>query len=112
MSHGKFIEGSFQSHGIPLPDVKDDKAELQTLQDWLDSYHIKDLIDLKTGQVNQSVLSVIPHIPEKRMGQRKETYREYEPLAVPSWMEHGVQKMTQESCMKAVGRFLLEVSQL
>jgi xylulose-5-phosphate/fructose-6-phosphate phosphoketolase len=96
---------------VPLPAAKTDKAELADLQGWLESYDIQSLIDPKTGNIDKSILELIPKDAVKRLGRRKEVYAGYEPLEVPSWIETGlgVKAGKQESCMKVVGEFLLKV---
>jgi xylulose-5-phosphate/fructose-6-phosphate phosphoketolase len=108
--HGEFIEGSFRSHQVPLPAAKTDPEELGALKEWLGSYRPHHLFDLqgKGGPVEE-MLSLIPVNNEKKMGQRKESYKSHQPLSTPDWMRYCVQKGTQESCMKAIGRFLKEV---
>jgi len=108
---GEFVEGSFKAHQVPLPAAKTDKEELADLQQWLESYDIQKLIDLKSGSVDKSILEFVPKVAEKRLGQRKEAYASYEPLDVPSWIGTGLAAKSgnQESCMKVVGKFLLEV---
>lgn len=43
--HGKMIEDSFRSHGIPLEEVHTDEDEFQALKSWLESYKIQELLD-------------------------------------------------------------------
>jgi xylulose-5-phosphate/fructose-6-phosphate phosphoketolase len=102
---GEFVEGSFHSHQVPLMKVKTDKAQLADLQKWLLSYSPKDLFT-ETGDIIDSIKSIIPVDPEKRLGQRAESYKHHEPLDLPDWRKFGVDKGSEESCMKAVGRFL------
>lgn len=45
-----------------------------------------------------------------KLGQKKEAYAAYTPLDVPEWGQSGVQKGSQQSCMKVVGEFLLHVA--
>lgn len=52
---------------------------------------------------------MIPEHDQKKLGQRKEAYDAYEALKVPNWLERGVEKGIQESCMKVVGSLLKEV---
>ena len=106
--HGEFVEGSFHSHQVPLPLAKTSDEELEQLQTWLASYEPKSLFT-KEGVPVDAVLSVIPVINEKKLGQRKESYAAYKPLLIPNWEDNCVQKGSQESCMKVVGRFLKEV---
>ena len=77
---GEWIEGSFNVHQVPLTSAKTDSQELEAFQNWLHSYEVKDLIGLKTGALHESVLSIIPKDPAKKMGQRKEAYALYKPL--------------------------------
>jgi len=106
--HGEFVEGSFHSHQVPLPLAKTSDEELKQLQTWLSSYKPGELFT-KEGVPVDAVLSVVPTVDEKKLGQRKESYAAYKPLLNPKWEDNCVQKGSQESCMKAVGRFLKEV---
>ncbi|CCM00082.1 uncharacterized protein FIBRA_02109 [Fibroporia radiculosa] len=108
MLHGEFIEGSFRAHQVPLPAAKTDPEQLRMLQDWLLSYKPKDLFD-KHGIPVEKILSMIPEVPHKRLGRRKEAYAGYIPLEVPDWLPMGVTKGSEQSCMKLIGEFLLNV---
>lgn len=108
-SHGEYIEGSFRAHQVPLPNAKTDDEELSVLQQWLDSYKISELINTETGIPLESILRVVPKVPSKRLGQRKEANGDYNALTMPEWEKLGVEKGTQESCMKRIGKYLLEV---
>lgn len=59
--------------------------------------------------VVDEVLSIIPNESTKKIGQRTEAYAAYEALKVPEWIDRGVKKGSQESCMKVVGSFLKEI---
>jgi xylulose-5-phosphate/fructose-6-phosphate phosphoketolase len=106
--HGEFVEGSFHSHQVPLPLAKTSDEELKQLQTWLASYKPEELFT-KEGVPVDAVLSVIPVVNEKKLGQRKESFAACKPLLTPNWEDSCVPKGSQESCMKAVGRFLKEV---
>lgn len=112
--HGEFVEGSYRSHQVPLPEAKTDKAELKLLQAWLSSYRPQELFcvgddkDTPDGSPVRDLLEVIPE-GDKRLGMRKEAYAAYQPLEVPKWMDFGVQKGIQASCMKTIGEFLKQV---
>ncbi|KAH9481511.1 putative phosphoketolase [Psilocybe cubensis] len=108
MINGEIIEGSFHSHQVPLPGAKTSDEELAALQDWLSSYKPQELFTPQ-GVPIDAVLSVIPDVNTKKLGQKKESYAAYTPLLTPEWMDNCVEKGTQESCMKAIGRFLKEV---
>ncbi|KAI0077898.1 phosphoketolase [Panus rudis PR-1116 ss-1] len=102
--HGEYIEGSFRSHQVPLPEAKTDAEERKLLQEWLDGYGPKEV--LPNGEPSEAVLSVIPEDDNKKLGQRKEAYAAYTPLEVPVWLDYGVEKGSQESCMKVIGKYL------
>lgn len=102
------MEGSFNAHQVPLPKAKKDKEELQALQSWLSSYGARELFTEK-GEPIDEVLSIIPTDNEKKLGQRKEAYRDYKPADLPDWKDFGVQKGSQESSMNVTGKFLDEV---
>lgn len=105
---GKIIEGSFHSHQVPLPKAETDEKQLKLLQDWLKSYKPEQLFH-EDGAPVDSIQRLIPNIDEKKLGQRKEAYKAYVPLKTPDWKPLGVEKGTQESCMKRVGQYLAEV---
>jgi xylulose-5-phosphate/fructose-6-phosphate phosphoketolase len=106
--HGEYIEGSFHSHQVPLPAAKTSAEELQALEDWLSSYKPQELFT-KDGAPNETILRIIPEVNSKKLGQKKESYANYTPLSTPDWEPLCAQKGSQESCMKAVGKFLREV---
>ncbi|KAJ7650731.1 phosphoketolase [Roridomyces roridus] len=106
--HGEPIEGSFHSHQVPLPGAKTDPEQRTALQTWLESYKAKELFTAEGVPVPE-VLSVVPEDVEKRLGQKKESFRAYVKLATPPWKEFCVEQGTQESCMKTVGQFLKAV---
>ncbi|TCD60297.1 hypothetical protein EIP91_010418 [Steccherinum ochraceum] len=107
--HGEYIEGSFRSHQVPLPEAKHDKEELALLQQWLESYKPKELFDAD-GKPNEAILSIIPEADDLKLGQKKEGYAAYTPLEVPDWKDTAVEKGSMQSCMKVVGSFLRIVS--
>ncbi|KAL0954571.1 hypothetical protein HGRIS_003531 [Hohenbuehelia grisea] len=106
--HGELIEGSFHSHQVPLPGAKSSAEELTALQNWLGSYRPEELFT-KDGVPVPEVLSVVPDSTELRLGQKKESYKAFTPLQTPDWQPLCAERGSQESCMKAVGRFLKEV---
>ncbi|KXN90573.1 putative phosphoketolase, partial [Leucoagaricus sp. SymC.cos] len=83
---GNIIEGSFQSHQVPLPKAKSDERHLRPLDVWLKSYNPM----------------------TRKLGWKRESYKAYIPLDVPDWRLLTVRKVTQERCMKHVGKFLGE----
>ncbi|RKL33323.1 putative phosphoketolase [Fusarium oxysporum] len=104
---GEFIEGSFHSHQIPVPNASKDEEHLKILQDWLKTYDTAHL--LKDGKPADSILEIIPQKDEKRLGQLKKTYDPYQQLEVPNWKTFAVEKASQNSCMKQTGDFLNQV---
>jgi xylulose-5-phosphate/fructose-6-phosphate phosphoketolase len=107
---GKIIEGSFNSHQVPLPKAKSDDTQLQALKDWLSSYHVSEIID-KQGKPTDSILNTMPKDDSKKLGQLKESYAPYNGLELTEWRDCAVEKGTDQSCMKAVGSYLDTVFQ-
>ncbi|KAK4118974.1 D-xylulose 5-phosphate/D-fructose 6-phosphate phosphoketolase [Parathielavia appendiculata] len=101
---GKLIEGSFHSHQVPLPKANSDETQLRALNDWLSSYKISEL--LIDGKPTETVLNILPSKDEKKLGQIKATYDPYISLKAVDWTEFGVEKGTEQSCMKVTGKFL------
>ena len=105
---GEFIEGSFHSHQVPVPDAKTDSEGLKTLQKWLSSYNPAELFTERGRPIDQ-VLSIVPENKERRLGQAKETFAGREPIVVPDWKELAVAKGSEESCMRLVGKYMDKV---
>ncbi|OQE95379.1 hypothetical protein PENNAL_c0002G11400 [Penicillium nalgiovense] len=103
--HGKFLEGSYHSHQVPLPKAKTDKEQLDLLQKWLSSYKPEELFT-SNGDVIDEIKSVIPTEDKKKLGQRIEVYNSYTPPKLSDWKPFCVEKGAQESAMKAVGTFI------
>jgi len=106
--HGKFIEGSFHSHQVPLPNARKDKDELNALQVWLQNYKPEELFT-ENGDVIDEIKSVIPTSDSKKLGQRFEAYKGYAAPDLPDWREFGVHKGSQESAMKTIGKLIDKV---
>ncbi|OQE19828.1 hypothetical protein PENSTE_c014G05464 [Penicillium steckii] len=104
---GQFIEGSFHSHQVPLPKAKTDKGQLGHLQNWLSSYQPQNLFT-ESGDVVDEIKSIIPIDNSKKLGQRVEAYNKYIAPKLPDWKVLCAEKGTQESAMKAVGKFINE----
>ncbi|KAF9237663.1 XFP N-terminal domain-containing protein [Melanogaster broomeanus] len=96
--NGEYIEGSFHSHQVPLPEAKTSEEQLKMLQ-----------VGRLDGQPTEDVLRIVPDKKEKRLGMRKEAYAAFQPLTVPAWMPFGVQRGSEASCMKTIGSYLREV---
>ncbi|KAL1985500.1 hypothetical protein VTN96DRAFT_7830 [Rasamsonia emersonii] len=106
--HGKILEGSFNSHQVPLPKAKKDREELRALQEWLSSYGPEELFT-ESGYVVDEVTTIIPKDDRKKLGQREEAYCTYYPLDLPDWKDFAVEKGSQESTMKVTGQFIDQV---
>ncbi|GLB40227.1 putative D-xylulose 5-phosphate/D-fructose 6-phosphate phosphoketolase [Lyophyllum shimeji] len=104
---GEYIEGSFHAHQVPLEKAKSDPEQLSMLQQWLESYRPKELFK-KDGTPVEEVLEIIPE-DGKKLGMREESYKGYTPLRTPEWGSYTVKAGDQESCMKAVGKYLKAV---
>ncbi|CCX30442.1 phosphoketolase [Pyronema domesticum] len=102
---GQIIEGSFKSHQVPIADAKKDDEGRKTLQEWLKSYEPAELFNEK-GEPVQEILDLIPNNP---MGQFRDTYNGHNPISAPDWQECAVEKGTQASSMKIVGKYLDKV---
>lgn len=103
--NGEYIEGSFHSHQVPLPGAKTSQEELSALQTWLRSYKPQELFT-KEGAPSDLVLSIVPNVNELKLGQKKESYKDYKPLNSPDWRPLCSEKGSQQSCMKSVGQYL------
>ncbi|KIL67461.1 hypothetical protein M378DRAFT_122372 [Amanita muscaria Koide BX008] len=106
--HGQIIEGSFHSHQVPLPRAKVCQEELDLLSHWLKSYGPHELFT-DDGDPIPELLKIVPEKDEKKLGQRRESYKAYVPLQIPDWRPLAVARGAQESCMKIVGQLLQEV---
>ncbi|KAI5465415.1 XFP N-terminal domain-containing protein [Mariannaea sp. PMI_226] len=105
---GNFIEGSFRSHQIPVPNAGKDMDHLEILQSWLQSYNPQRL--LEGGKPAESVVEIIPKNDFKKLGQLKTTYDPYQPLNLPDWKPFAVDKFDYHSCMQETGKFLSQVA--
>ncbi|KPM36030.1 putative phosphoketolase [Neonectria ditissima] len=104
---GEFIEGSFHSHQIPVPNANKDEKHLKILQSWLQTYDAGKL--LKDGKPSKSIQDLIPQKDAKRLGQLKQTYDSYAALNMPDWKPFTVEKFQESSCMAETGKFLDKV---
>lgn len=102
---GEFVEGSFHAHQVPLMAAKSSEDQLKDLQKWLLSYGPAALFT-KSGDINDSIKSIIPVTEAKRIGQRVESYKSHEALKLPEWKKYGVEKGSEASCMKTIGEFI------
>lgn len=105
---GEFIEGSFRSHQVPVPDANKDEAHLKIVQEWLQSYEIGSL--LPNGNPNKSIISILPKQESRRLGQAHTTLDPHQALSMPTWEPFAVKKGDWASSMATVGQFLGQVS--
>jgi xylulose-5-phosphate/fructose-6-phosphate phosphoketolase len=88
-----------------LPKAKQDPNQLKILQDWLLSYKPSELFT-EDGDIIEAIANNIPKKDSMKLGQRREAYAAYQPLKVPDWCKHAVDKGVQKSCMEKVGEFV------
>ena len=67
--HGHMVEKSFHSHGIPIGHPKNDPDALKTVEKWLKSYKVNELVDEK-GTPLKEVMEFVP-TGSKRIGMCK-----------------------------------------
>lgn len=106
--HGEIVEGSFHAHQVPLMAAKNDKEELEQLQEWLLSYKPSELFT-KDGSVVEDILKIIPEDDSKKLGQQIDTYGSHEELKLPDCKGFGAKKGEQASCMKVCGELLDQI---
>lgn len=103
--NGEYIEGSFNSHQVPLPKAKSNKQQLGLLQEWLSGYKPGELFTAN-GDVIDEIKSVIPTDNAKKLGQRIESYNSYVAPKLPDWKNFCAKKGSDESAMKAIGKLI------
>ncbi|KAJ9656600.1 hypothetical protein H2198_004834 [Neophaeococcomyces mojaviensis] len=108
--HGQFVEGSFRAHQVPLAAAKTDPEELKQLQEWLASYKVDELLSDEGAPIKE-LLDIIPERPERRLGQKPESYNVYQGVKPIDWRQHSVKKGSSESSMQQVGHLLETVVQ-
>jgi xylulose-5-phosphate/fructose-6-phosphate phosphoketolase len=60
------VEGTWRSHQVPLPGVRDNREHLRELADWLRSYRPEELFD-EAGRPHTDVLALVPDA-KRRIG--------------------------------------------
>jgi len=95
--HGKKVEGTYHSHGIPAGHPKADPEEFKKVRDWLMSYKFTELVDEK-GRPKSEVLRFVPR-EKLRMGMNKHTLggNMRKPLKLPALSKYEV-KCSKEYC--------------
>jgi len=64
--NGLAVEGTFRAHQVPLPDVRNDRSQLEMLEAWMRSYHPETLFDAE-GRLDAELATLAP-AGERRMG--------------------------------------------
>jgi len=108
--HDQQIEGSFHSHQVPLPTARKDQEAFQVLKEWLESYHVRDLVKTKENgelEFNETLMKAFPDLL-LAMGCNQHTYSTYKPLPAPKWQDFAAEATGEKSCMKEVGNYLAE----
>ncbi|MBD3360497.1 hypothetical protein GF366_01710 [Candidatus Peregrinibacteria bacterium] len=88
--HGHLVEGSFHSHGIPVEHPKKDPDALETIEKWLKSYKIEELVDEK-GRPKEEITKFIPK-GKYRIGMNRHAIggNFYKPLKLPALSKYAV----------------------
>ncbi|KIW87596.1 uncharacterized protein Z519_11921 [Cladophialophora bantiana CBS 173.52] len=103
-AHGQIVEGSYKTHQLPLPKAKTDPEELKLLQEWLESYKLKELFK-DNGDVIDDIKFIIPETPKRRPRQKKEVlYSAYRGLKPFDWHKFVVEKGTSKRSMRTGGK--------
>ncbi len=113
---GKKIEGSFRSHQVPLPQVREDPVQLKLLQEWFLSYRPSELFD-SSGRLIEELAALAPK-KERRMGANPHANGGIllRDLRMPDFRKFAVEfkrpGATLNEAATVLGRFLSEVMRL
>lgn len=111
--HGKAIEGSFHSHGIPIEHPSKDPDALKAVEKWLKSYKVHELIDNK-GRPIKEILKYVPK-GKLRIGMCKHAIggSQYKKLSLPSLAKNSINVKKRgeasESSMIQGGKYLRDI---
>lgn len=111
--HGKMIEDSFRSHGIPLEHVHEDEEEFNALKSWLESYKVQELLDENYSPISE-ILNLVPQ-KELRMGNSKHANAQLtKALKLPNLKtmevsEDNLRKNYRTGNMHALSEYLREI---
>lgn len=78
------------------------------MESWLSSYKPGELFK-EDGDIVDDIKSIVPREDSKKMGQRKESYRDYQKLDLPDWKRFTAPKGSQQSSMKAISKLIDQV---
>ncbi|KAL8348980.1 hypothetical protein RB601_002138 [Gaeumannomyces tritici] len=101
---GKFVEGSFHSHQVPLPKANYDEIHLDKLDDWLSSYKFDKMV--VNGRPSEKILHTLPKNAAKRLGQIPLANCPETHLKHVDWRPFAVECGSTESSMQVSGKFL------
>lgn len=107
--NGKYIEGYWRSHQVPLSDVHDNPESLKLLEEWLLSYRPDELFD-EEGKPTIDINKIFPE-EGRRLGDTPYTNGGLlrKPLELPNSEEFKVEKFTLHSNTLPLGQYLREV---
>lgn len=88
--HGKLIEGTFHSHGIPIDHPRNDPDAVKAIERWLKSYKIHKLVDAE-GKPKPDVTRCIP-IKKWRIGMNVHAIggSQRKPLKIPALSKYAL----------------------
>ncbi|MCF6407082.1 phosphoketolase family protein [Chitinophaga filiformis] len=116
MWKGKRIEGTFRSHQVPLPDVKQDQDQLALLEQWLRSYRPEKHFT-EDGRLLPSLARLVP-AGDKRMGSNPYANggKTVQPLDMPDFTLYAVEVthpgVTIAEGTRELGKMLRDVFKL
>jgi xylulose-5-phosphate/fructose-6-phosphate phosphoketolase len=109
---GKPVEGTWRSHQVPLPNVRNNPKHLAMLESWLRSYKPDELFD-ENGRPNAD-LAAFPPKGDRRMSANPHTNggELLRDLVLPDFREYGVKVepgVTFGEATRVLGQFLRDV---
>ncbi|MFN7064677.1 MAG: phosphoketolase [Aquificaceae bacterium] len=106
---GKYIEGYWRSHQVPLPDVKENPEALKVLEEWLLSYRPEELFD-RDGRPKIKLSEIFPE-DGRRLGDNSYANGGLlrKPLELPDISEFSQRSFELSSNTLALGYYLKEV---
>ncbi|WPM32676.1 phosphoketolase family protein [Hydrogenobacter sp. T-2] len=106
---GKYIEGYWRSHQVPLSDVHENPDSLKLLEEWLQSYKPEELFD----QEGRPLINLSELFPEegRRLGDTPFANGGLlrKPLDLPKMEDHSVERFTLHNNTLPLGYYLREV---